>query len=290
MLRQRSRERDDASLQEGRVRPFEEVLVMIRSSIPRCLLPAVVLLAALLVPGPAASAEAAVPSLDARVALDGYRAAVEARLEGVRNAARSMAATAEARSGDWERVQVPLAALASGVGEAAAVWFALPDGRYWTVGHGMADQSLRDRAYFPALLEGREVVGALVISKSTGARALIVASPVLVDGKMTGAVGVSIDAAKLAAELDAAIRFPPSVVFYALDASGETALHRAGELIFAFPSEQGSPTLSHAVETMLSSEEGVVPYEYGGSLKTAVFARSPLTGWTFVIGIAETAK
>jgi len=265
------------------------VWIMMRSSCLKWLLPACVLLAVPLVAGVAGSAEAG-PALDARVALDAYRVAVEARLEGIRNAARSVAATEEARSGDWQRVQAPLAALASGVGEAAAVWFALPDGRYWTVGHGLAGQSLSDRAYFPTLAGGKEVVGALVISKSTGARALIVASPVLVDGKMAGAVGVSIDAAKLAAELDAAIRFPPHVVFYVLDASGETALHRAGELIFEFPSEQGSPTLSHAVETMLSSEEGIVPYEYGGSLKTAVFSRSPLTGWTFVLGIAQAAK
>ena len=271
------------------MRPFNEVLIMIRSSCLRILLPACVLLAGSLVAGTAWTAESA-PTLDARVALDAYRAAVEARLEGVRNAARSVAATEEARYADWGRVEAPLAAMASGVGEAAAVWFALPDGRYWRVGHGLVDQSLRDRAYFADLLAGREVVGALVVSKSTGARALIVASPVLVEGKVAGAIGVSIDAAKLASELDAAIRFPPNVVFYALDASGETALHRASELIFAFPSEQGSPTLSHAVKTMLSTAEGIVPYEYGGSPKTAVFARSPLTGWVFVLGIAETAK
>jgi methyl-accepting chemotaxis protein len=262
---------------------------MIRSSNPRVLLPALVLLAAQLAAGSAQSAGTD-PVLDARVALDAYRAAVEARLEGVRNAARAVAATEEARSGDWARVQVPLVAMGSGVGEAAAVWFALPDGRYWTVGHGLADGSLRDRAYFPDLMDGREVVGALVVSKSTGARALIVASPVMVDGKMAGAIGVSVDAAKLAAELDAAIRFPAEVVFYALDATGETALHRAGELIFAFPSAQGSPTLSEAVTRMLSSDEGVVSYEYGRSLKTAVFARSPLTGWVYVLGIAEAPR
>jgi len=262
---------------------------MIRSSIPRLLLPVCLVLASQLALGTAWSA-GTVPSLDARVALDAYRSAVEARLEGVRSAARGLAATEEARSGDWARVQVPLAAMASGVGDAAAVWFALPDGRYWTVGHGLVDSSLKDRAYFTDLLTGREVIGALVISKSTGAKALIVASPVMVDGRMAGAIGVSIDATKLAAELDAAIRFPPGVVFYALDAEGETALHRAGELIFAFPSAQGSPTLSQAVEEMLSSEEGIVSYEYGGSLKTAVYARSVLTGWVFVLGVAPPAR
>ena len=261
---------------------------MIRTSSLGKLLPALILLAAPLVVGTAQAAETA-PKLDARVALDAYRAAVEARLEGVRNAARGLAATEDARSGDWERIQAPLAAMASGVGDAAAVWFALPDGRYWTVGHGLVDSSLKDRGYFPTLLTGHEVVGALVVSKSTGARALIVASPVMVDGKVAGAIGVSIDATKLAAELDAAIRFPPDVVFYALDASGETALHRASELIFAFPSAQGSPTLSKAVDTMLSSPEGVVHYEYRGIARTAVFSRSSLTGWVFVLGVADEA-
>ena len=262
---------------------------MIQSSGFKRWLPALILLAAAAVVGRSYGAEP-VPVLDSRVALDAYRAAVEARLEGVRNAMRAVAATEEARSGAWEQARGPLAALASGAGEAAAVWYALPDGRYWTVAGGLSDASLKDRAYFPDLLMGREVVGALVVSKSTGARALIVASPVVVQGKIAGAVGVSIDAAKLAADLDTAIRFPPSVVFYALDSTGETALHRAGDLIFAFPSAQGSPTLSRAVETMLSTQEGVVHYEYGGSQKTAVFTRGRLTGWVFVLGLAESGK
>ena len=70
---------------------------------------------------------------------------------------------------------------------------------------------------------------------------------------MTGAVGVSMDAAKLAASIDEAIRFPADVIFYALDKQGQTALHRAGELIFVFPSDVGSSTLSEAVRTMLAS-------------------------------------
>jgi methyl-accepting chemotaxis protein len=178
----------------------------------------------------------------------------------------------------------PLAVLADGVKENAAVWFARPDGSYFTVEKGPTGESLGDRAYFPDLLAGRDVVGALVISKSTGRRSLIVASPVFVDGKVTGAVGVSLDAARLAASLDAAIRLPKDVVFYALDGQGRTALHRAGDLIFVFPSDVGSPTLSDAVKTMLSKPEGVVEYAYSGSNKTAVFERSELTGWVFVLG------
>jgi len=234
----------------------------------------------------AVSAEAADPdfAMDARVTLDAYSAAVEARLEGVLAATRTLAATEEVRSGQWARMSRPLAVLASSVEAQTAVWFALPDGSYFTVEKGATGETLRERAYFPALLAGRDVVGALVVSKSTGQRALIVASPVLVDGKVAGAVGVSMDAAKLAASLDAAIRFPADVVFYALDEQGQTALHRAGELIFVFPSDVGSSTLSDAVKTMLSRPEGVVHYRYAGSERTALFQRSQLTGWVFVLG------
>jgi methyl-accepting chemotaxis protein len=226
-------------------------------------------------------------TLDARVTLDAYQAAVEARLEGVLALTRTLASTEEVRSGQWARMSGPLAVFASNVEGQTAVWFALPDGSYFTVDKGATGESLRERAYFPALFAGRDVVGALVVSKSTGQRALIVASPVLVDGKVSGAVGVSLDAAKLAASLDQSIRFPADVLFYALDEQGQTALHRAGELIFVFPSDVGSSTLNDAVKTMLSRPEGAVHYRYAGSERTALFQRSPLTGWVFVLGKAH---
>lgn len=241
------------------------------------------LVCASLITPTAAAAEPTFPT-DARVTLDACRTAVEARIEGVLTATRALAATEQVRSGDWGRMRGPLAVMAGGVKENAAVWFARSDGSYFSVEKGLTGESLRDRAYFPDLLAGRDVVGSLVISKSTGQRSVIVASPVLVDGKVTGAVGVSLDAAKLAASLEQAIRFPADVVFYALDRQGRTALHRAGELIFVFPSDVGSPTLSDAVKTMLSKPEGVVEYQYAGSDRTAVFERSGLTGWVFVLG------
>jgi methyl-accepting chemotaxis protein len=222
--------------------------------------------------------------LDSRVTLDAYRATVEARLDGVLAATRTLAATEEVRSGEWARMRGPLVVLAANTKEHAAVWFAQPDGSYFTAEKGPTGETLHERSYFPTLLAGRDVVGALVISKSTGKRSLIIASPVLVDGKVAGAVGVSMDATKLAASVDQAIRFPTDVVFYALDQQGQTALHRAGDLIFVFPSDVGSVTLGDAVKTMLSRPEGVVHYQYSGSDKTAVFQRSQLTGWVFVLG------
>ena len=73
-------------------------------------------------------------AMDARVTLDAYRAAVEARLDGVLAVTRTLAATEEVRSGQWVRMREPLAVLASNVKEQAAVWFAQPDGSYRRAG------------------------------------------------------------------------------------------------------------------------------------------------------------
>ena len=237
----------------------------------------------------ATASQAAEPTfaLDARVTLDACRTAVEARLTGVLVGTRTLAATEEVRSGEWDRMRAPLGVLADSVKENAAVWFARPDGSYFTVEKGLTGESLLERAYFPDLLAGRDVIGSLVVSKSTGKRSLIVASPVLADGKVSGVVGVSLDAAQLAASLEQGIRWPSDVVFYALDSQGRTALHRTGELIFAFPSDIGSPTLADAVKVMLSKPEGVVDYQYAGNDRTALFERSALTGWIFVLGKAH---
>jgi methyl-accepting chemotaxis protein len=264
-----------------------EEVVMIRSS----LFAALVALAALSASSLPCIAHAEPEfTLDARVTLDSLRATIDARLEGISTATRLLAATEEARSGDWARIRGPLGTLVTSLPEEAAIWYAKSDGSLFTVEKGATGDNLRDRAYFPSLQAGRDVVGALVISKSTGKRAVIVASPVVADGRVTGAVGVSVDAAMLAASIDRAIRFPPDVVFYTLDDRGQTALHRAGELIFAFPSDVGSASLADAVKTMLSQPEGVVHYNYAGSDRTAVFTRSPLTGWTYVLGKAHPAR
>ncbi len=258
----------------------------------RSILCGVLFLLVTLPAAPAASAAArpALPvrpaaTVDARVALDAYEALVESELQSVLAGLKTAAATEEARSGDWARVRAPLAALAGETPVAAAVWMARPDGAYFTLEKGAVGESLADREYFPVLLAGRDVEGQLVVSHSTGARSIIVAAPVMADGKVVGALGVSVSADKLAALVEQQIRLPQSIGFYALDAQGRTALHRQAALIFERPAELESPSLRTAVRTMLSRPEGVVRYRFRGKGKTVVFRRSAKTGWVFALAV-----
>ena len=225
-------------------------------------------------------------SVDAKIALNGYAALVEAYLQGVLTALETLASTQEAGSADWERIQEPLAQLGKGITTAAAVWFARPDGAYFTVVGGLTDQNLKDRAYFPRLMAGQAVAGDLVVSKATGKKSIIVAAPVKKAGKVIGALGASIATEKLSGWVDGRMALPPEVVFYALDDQGRTALHRETALLFEFPSEMGSESLHDAVQQMLATPEGTVQYTFRGAQKTAIFARSKATGWVFVLGFA----
>lgn len=226
------------------------------------------------------AAERAV-TLDPAVGVNAYAALVDQELAHTRSALRILAASENARSGDWNRIKGPLAMLAKGAPASAAVWFARPDGSYFTVEGGPTGQNLKNRDYFPKLLSGKEVFGDLVVSKSTGKRSAVIAVPVKAGGRIVGALGVSVAMEKVAALIEDRLHFPPELMFFALDGSGQIALHRESRLLFEFATGLGSPTLNEAVKEMLAKPQGVVHYEFEGAQRTAVFKRSDETNWVF---------
>jgi len=234
--------------------------------------------------GEAAAADPAPrPALDPAVSLNGYAAFVGEEFGYIRDELRIVAASENAASGDWDRIKEPLTILAKGTPTSAAVWFARPDGSYFTVEGGLTGQNLKNRSYFANLMAGKEVAGDLVISKSTGKRSAIIAVPVEAGGRVIGALGVSVAMEKVAAQVEGQFRFPNDVTYYALDGSGQIALHREATLLFELATELGSPTLNEAVKEMLGKPEGVVHYEFEGAQRTAIFKRSEQTGWIFAL-------
>jgi ketosteroid isomerase-like protein len=225
--------------------------------------------------------------VDAQIALNGLRALTKWRLRDVAGTLRLLASTAEVKSGDWNTMAGLLARLEDAGILANAIWFVQPDGYYYTVELGFTGLNLSDRSYFPGLLAGEGVLGTLVISRSTGKRSVIIAEPVFYGAQIIGAVGVSYSVDQLSLEIDEQIGLPARVIFYALDTEGQTALHRDPTLMFEYPSDMGSPTLSSAVEEMLSRESGVVTYVFRDLRKTVLFERSSILGWVFALGFSE---
>ncbi|MGE5174430.1 MAG: cache domain-containing protein [Betaproteobacteria bacterium] len=218
-----------------------------------------------------------------RLLLNSFAALGEGHVEKILASLKIISVTEEAQSGEWEKMRGVLAEFERSGIKAAAVWFVRPDGSYYTVEKGLTGQNLRDRNYFPGLMAGADVVGDLVLSKSTGKRTAIVAVPIRKDAKVIGALGASLAVEDISRMLDEKMELPENMFFYALDQKGQTSLHRISALLFAYPSDMGSKSLAKTVNQMLAGPEGAVTYDFYGE-RTVVFKKFPLTGWVYVIG------
>jgi hypothetical protein len=142
---------------------------------------------------------------------------------------------------------------------------------------------LSDRAYFPALMSGEKIMGALVVSKATGQRSAVIAVPMKQGGKVIGAIGASLFLEKFADQVGAALALRPDATFYAMAPDGLTTLHKKTDRHFLDPRELGSETLKSAANEMLAKPAGETTYEFENVTKRAIYRTSPMTQWTFVI-------
>lgn len=228
--------------------------------------------------------------VDAPIALHSLRGLVEFRLRDASGALKLLASTSQVKGGDWQTMKPLLASLGNTGVQANAIWFVRPDGYYYTVDSDYTGLNLSGRSYFPALITGHSVLGTLVISLSTGKRSVIVAEPVLNQvGQIIGGIGVSYSVDQLSQEIDNQMQLPAQMVFYALDMSGQTALHRNPALMFEYPSDMGSSSLRSAVEEMLTQQSGIVTYIFRDMRKTVFFERSSILGWVIALGFSEPA-
>lgn len=220
--------------------------------------------------------------IDIKVALSALTAFAECRIQGMGNALSVVAEAQEIQSLDWAGIKSLLAAVQERFGP-ASVWFARPDGSYFSVDKGLTDKNLKDRPYFAKVMAGELSIGELVVSRSTDSNTVITAVPIKRDGKVVGVLGASIYLDKLAQQIKKTTPLPEGVVFYAIDSKGQIALHTQEGRIFQEATQLGSPTLIEAVHRMLASRDGVVTYEFEGRQQKAIFQTSSLTGWKFAI-------
>jgi methyl-accepting chemotaxis protein len=197
-----------------------------------------------------------------------------------------LAATPEARSGDWEKIKDPLRELGRTNVE-ALLWFARPDGSYWSVPEGKSAGTLADRTYFPRLLAGKRVLGDLVVSKATGKSTGVVAVPVFRrDGSVAGVLGSSVYLDRLSKRIEQEMDLDDSVIFFSFDAEPLLALVYDPSLIFVDPNRLGAE-VSKAFTEMRSRQEGVVTYTFRNRERTVLYRKSPVTGWWYGFGSVQ---
>jgi hypothetical protein len=197
--------------------------------------------------------------MDIKMGVSALVALADSHIASYVNSMEALAMTQEVQSGDWDEM-VSLLAMVEQAQVQGTMWFVLPDGSYFTVEMGKTNLNLSDRAYFPRLMAGNNVLGDLVISKSTGKKSLIAAVPVKREGEVIGGLGTSIFLDGLSTTLAEELQLPDDMVFYATTTDNKEALHSDTELILA--------------------ENPDLP-------KHVVSETSPLTGWRFALGFQD---
>ena len=228
--------------------------------------------------------------VNGRIALHALMALSDAHLQKLADILAMLATSDAVRSGDWERMRGTLAA-AAGVNVPAALWFAEPDGGYWTTAQGRATANLADRPYFSRLLAGKSVVGDLVVSRSTRRNVAIVAVPLRGSGgSVVGVLGGSVHLDSLSTLLREEMGgLDSGLLFFAMDSQPLGAIHSDSTLIFTEPMRLGDAEMRRAFTEMLASQEGVVTYAFRGSRRTVLYRRSPVTGWWYGLGNVHTS-
>lgn len=232
--------------------------------------------------GRAQSPAAHAVAVPGEVALASLIALSDGYLQKFADSFSLLALTDDARSADWQRIHTPLAVLAARNVD-ALVWFALPDGDYWSVQQG-ASGNLADRPYFPRLLAGETVIGDLVVSRSTGRSSAIVAVPIRDGSIVVGVLGASVYLDQLSARLDYEMAIGERLIFYSFDDTPLLALEWDPDLIFVDPLSLG-PEIREVFEYMMSRDAGTVRYRWANRWRTALFQRSQVTGWWYVVGV-----
>ena len=192
--------------------------------------------------------------------------------------------TSEAKSAKWDAVKLLLDRFGNELSTDATMWLALPDGSYYSSKTGgLTGQSLKDRPYFSRLLAGMDVLGDLVISKSTGHRSIIIATPVIVEGKVVAAIGVSLRVRLLSELVDTNTKLPDNAYFYALDPDTKIVLHRNVDRMFKTVSDVGDESLGKAFKSNMNKDQGVFNYTLNGKKMTSIFQKSKVLDWYFFI-------
>jgi hypothetical protein len=203
-------------------------------------------------------------SIDGWLALRAVTAYIDEQIRSVEHVLNTVAATEEAKSGTWERIQ-PLLKTLQGEGVPGILWFAHTDGSYYVADRGLVNANIADRPYFSKVMGGEVSVGELLV-------------------QVKGALGASLFLDTFNERILETLDLPEDMIFYVLDSNGITALHFMPRYLFQDPTTLNNPSLTQAVREIMRTNEGAVQYEFEGKPRRVIYTTSSYTGWHVMLG------
>jgi hypothetical protein len=197
-----------------------------------------------------------------------------------------IASTPEAKGGDWPGIKPYLERLSDDL--PGVYFFVMPDGNYYSVSRDFTNLNLANRPYFNSLFEGHHVMGFPIYSRSSGKKSALVAAPIVVDGKVTGALGASVFLDDLNARLNRDFTLPENYAWFVLDSDGVVMLDRESDFIFMSSLTQGGKSLQEAAAEAIKNESGIMRYELEGSKRTHYRKLPGMDWWMFLVDVDDT--
>lgn len=190
-------------------------------------------------------------------------------------------------TGEWERIRELLLDNKNQKFE-ALYWYCLPDGSYYTLTKGKVEANLSDRGYFAKLKDGNTVVGYPIIGKTSGRKSFVIAVPIYKEEQVVGMVGSSVFLVDFWNFLKETLVIPDDYDFYAIAKDGTTIFDLESiDLLLNNTLEESSFSLVEAVKTIISTENGTVEYEWNKQDKTAIYTKSNLSDWRYVLSFID---
>lgn len=139
---------------------------------------------------------------------------------------------------------------------------------------------MSDRDYFKAACSNKKtVVSDVLISKTTGKPAVVIATPIFnKQGELQGILGGTLDLSVLE-EMRSKIVIGKTGYAFITDTQGQILAHPDQQMV----EERKNVTDIEIVKKALAGESGATNYEYNGSKVFGSYARVSTTGWAVVV-------
>jgi len=156
--------------------------------------------------------------------------------------------------------------------------------------------NVADRDYFKLAVSGKSNVSDVLISKATNKPSIIVASPIIRDGIVTGVLYGVVDGTELS-NITNQIRFGDTGYTYVANKSGVLMAHPNAKHVLTqynpVEDAKNKPELKELADVMSNKmakgETGIARYFFEGSERITAYAPIPGTEWSVAVAMMEKA-
>jgi len=191
-----------------------------------------------------------------------------------------IAMTPEAQSGDWNGIKAYLSLAQERL--PGVYFYVLPNGDYYTLGKDFTNLNLSNRGYFKPLFEGNTVKGYDILSRSTGKKSALMAAPIIKDGQVVGALGISVYLDALHNRINSDLGLSDNYTWFVVNGDGLIMLDMDKDFIFMNALTAVS-SLGDKFSKVLKNESGDIRYSIDKLERVGFYKKLPEMNWWMIM-------